>query len=134
MSRKSKSKITTNHESSLSVANPFAEVDLGNLPEGPESRAEPDTVITESKEIRSKGRVEVTREKSGRAGKMVTILREFPVMIPLKELDAIAFELKKQCACGGSLKERTIELQGDVCQQAMADLEKRGFKPVRCGH
>ena len=134
MNQKTKSKITIDHKSSLSVANPFAEINLENLPDGPESRPGPDAAITGNKEIRLRGRVEVTREKSGRAGKIVTILREFPAMIPLEELSKIAFELKKQCACGGSFKGRTIELQGDVCGPAMADLEKRGFKPVRCGY
>ena len=134
MSRKSKSKIAVNHDSSLSAANPFAELNLENLPEGTGLMPDQDPVSTKVKRSSAKGRVEVTREKSGRAGKLVTVLRDFSAEIPLEKLDTIAFELKKQCACGGNVKGRTIELQGDVCKQAMADLEKRGFKPVRCGH
>ncbi len=135
MSRKSKTKISTSNENPLLAANPFTNINLENLPENsnPETVSK-DQVIATEKNLRSRGRVEVTREKSGRAGKLVTILREFSVMVPIKELRTIALELKKQCACGGSLKGRTIELQGDVSQQAMADLRKRGFKPVRCGH
>lgn len=136
MSRKSKNKIATEHVSSLSAANPFAEIDLENLPECSDLKTGSDDegAIPVKKKISSKGRVAVTREKSGRAGKLVTVLREFSVMVPIKELNEIAFELKKRCACGGSLKGRTIELQGDVSQQAMADLRQRGFEPVRCGY
>ncbi|MFQ3240956.1 MAG: translation initiation factor 1, partial [Lentimonas sp.] len=49
------------------------------------------------------------------------------------ELEAMAFNLKKTCACGGALKGRVIELQGDVCDRVMGELEKLGYKPVRAG-
>jgi translation initiation factor 1 len=85
------------------------------------------------KKAKSKGRVEVRREKAGRGGKIVTTLREFPSCIPLKELEAITFKFKKSCACGGTLKGRVIELQGDVCDRVMTELEMLGYKPVRAG-
>lgn len=134
MNRKSKSKITTDHKNALSVENPFARINLENLPDKAETGSSPDIAIPEDRKAKSKGRLKITREKSGRAGKLVTILHEFPAAISIEELSLIATELKKQCACGGSLKGRTIELQGDVSQQAMTDLSKRGFEPVRCGY
>ncbi|MFT5826833.1 MAG: translation initiation factor 1, partial [Yoonia sp.] len=73
------------------------------------------------------------REKAGRGGKTVTTMREFSTNVPLKELEAMAFNLKKTCACGGALKGRVIELQGDVCDRVMGELEKLGYKPVRAG-
>ena len=131
VSQKSKSKISTEHRSSLAISNPFAEISSENLPEGSSSR--PDPTPVEKKEIKSRGRVDVTREKSGRAGKTVTVLRGFPKNIPIAELDAMALKLKKFCACGGSSKERTIVLQGDVCEQVMCELVKLRFRPIRCG-
>ena len=128
---KSKKTIKTEHGEPLSVANPFAGVNFGNLPDIPNSK--PDLTSAEGKDTRSKGRVDVIREKSGRAGKTVTVLRNFSETVSVEELNAMALQLKKQCACGGSLKERTIELQGNVCKQVMPELEKLGFKPVRCG-
>lgn len=80
-----------------------------------------------------KGRVELRREKSGRGGKTVTTLSEFATHLPLGELDKLAFDLKKTCACGGTLKGRVVELQGDVRDRAFAELEKRGFQPVHAG-
>jgi len=132
MSQKSTNKIKTDHEGSFLVTNPFAGINTDRLPKGSISKA--NTATDERAENQQRGRVEVTREKSGRAGKTVTILRAFPESVPTLELDAMAFKLRKQCACGGSLKDRTIELQGDVCQQALAELEKEGFSPIRCGY
>lgn len=82
---------------------------------------------------KASGRVEIRREKAGRGGKTVTTLRNLPNNIPLKTLEAMAFDLKKQCACGGTLKGRVIELQGDVCQQVSQILKEQGYKPVRAG-
>ena len=82
---------------------------------------------------KTEGRVEVRREKTGRSGKTVTTLKAFPKHIPLKMLERMTFEFKKQCACGGTLKGRAIELQGDVCDQACDKLTADGFQPVRAG-
>lgn len=79
------------------------------------------------------GRVEVRREKSGRGGKTVTTLSAFPSNYPLRNLERLAFDLKKACACGGTLKGRVIELQGDVRDRVLPLLEKAGFTPVRAG-
>ena len=131
MSKRSTSKISTDGVNRGFVNNPFGALNTGGLTSGPPSeqmRPKP----TETK-VKSKGRVEVRREKAGRGGKTVTTLREFPSCIPLKELEALTFKFKKICACGGALKGRAIELQGDVCDRVMSELEKLGYQPVRAG-
>ena len=80
-----------------------------------------------------KGRVELRREKSGRGGKTVTTLSAFASHLPLAELAQLAFDLKQSCACGGTLKGRVIELQGDMREKALAELQQRGFQPVLAG-
>ena len=45
----------------------------------------------------------------------------------------MTFELKKICACGGSLKGRIIELQGDVRDRVCQELNARGYQAVRAG-
>ncbi|MFT6236262.1 MAG: translation initiation factor 1 [Lentimonas sp.] len=131
MSKRSKSKISTDGADQAFASNPFGALNTGGLPSGPK----PEQVRPKAaeKKMKSKGRVEVRREKAGRGGKTVTTLREFPSCIPLKELEAMTFNFKKICACGGALKGRAIELQGDVCDRVMAELEKLGYKPVRAG-
>lgn len=107
--------------------NPFGGLDLGGLKDGPGPKAEP---AKAARKPASKGRVEVRREKAGRGGKTVTSLSEFPTYLPIKELETLAFDLKKTCACGGTLKGRVVELQGDVRDRVVPELEKRGYRPV----
>lgn len=131
MSKRSKHKIATDGGGNAFGNHPFGNLDGGGLPSGPSS--EQMQPVTATKVSKSKGRVEVRREKAGRGGKTVTTLKEFPTHIPLKDLEAMTFNLKKCCACGGTLKGRVIELQGDVCDRVITELTKLGFKPVRAG-
>ncbi len=131
MSKKSKNKIATNGGNGTFGNDAFGGLTMGGLPTGPST--EQMQVKQAKKAPKSKGRVEVRREKAGRGGKTVTTLKEFPTHIPLKDLEAMTFKLKKTCACGGTLKGRVIELQGDVGDRVIGELEKLGYKPVRAG-
>ena len=126
-----KHKINTGGGDALG-ANPFSTLDGAGLPDG-EIRPRIPSPQKRSAQKKSKGRVEVRREKAGRGGKTVTTLKEFPSHIPLSTLVAITFELKKICACGGTLKGRVVELQGDVCDRVTAELKLRGYQAVRAG-
>ena len=131
MSKRSKQKVSTDSADRSLASNPFGALDMGGLPSGPtHEQMRPKRA---DKKPKSKGRVEVRREKAGRGGKTVTTLKEFSTNIPLKDLEAMTFNLKKTCSCGGTLKGRAIELQGDVCDRVMGELEKLGYKPVRAG-
>ena len=131
MSAGKKNKISTDGGSSLQ-ADVFSEL---------ESYASPDfTPKINSKTVdrkilakKPKGRVEVRREKAGRGGKTVTTLKDFPSHTSMKTLGLMTSEFKKLCACGGTLKGRVIELQGDVCDQVCDKLKAEGFQPVRSG-
>jgi len=112
--------------------NPFVGLSGEGLPSGPKQAPASERAKSVSKKPK-KGRVELRRETSGRGGKTVTTLTAFPTHLPLGEMERLAFDLKKSCACGGALKGRAIELQGDVRDRAVAELEKRGFQPVRAG-
>ena len=129
MSRKHK--INTGGGDALG-ANPFTALDEAGFPE---DEIKPRTPSPQKgyAQKKSKGRVEVRREKAGRGGKTVTTLKEFPSHIPLSTLLAITFELKKTCACGGTLKDRVVELQGDVCDRVCEELKLRGYQAVRAG-
>ena len=126
-----KHKIRTTSDDAFD-ANPFTALDRSGLPKG---KMKPPVTLPEHKSVKekSKGRVEVRREKAGRGGKTVTTLKDFPSHIPLYTLEAITFELKKTCACGGTLKGRVVELQGDVCDRVSAELKLRGYHAVRAG-
>jgi translation initiation factor 1 len=72
--------------------------------------------------------VRLSRETKGRGGKAVTIVRGLP--LAPAELKALAKALKQRCGVGGSVKDDTIEIQGDQRQVLKAELEKRGY-PVK---
>lgn len=130
MNQKLNTKITTDKTDPLAVENPFSALNLDQLPSGPNlEQAE----LKGPKESKFRGRIDVRREKLGRAGKTVTTLRGFSLNIPVVELEAVALKLKKICACGGSVKDGAIELQGDVRGRVMDELKKLGFKPIQSG-
>lgn len=114
-------------------ANPFAGLDSAGLPAGESMKEITKNPKPLSSKQKSKGRVEVRREKAGRGGKTVTTLREFPSHIPLRTLETMTLDLKKTCACGGTLKGRVVELQGDVRDRVCRELNARGYQAVRAG-
>ena len=130
MSRTSKRKLSVDGQS-RALNDAFTDLSSSGLPEGKMEAQVPKTPA--ANKTKSKGRVEVRREKAGRGGKTVTTLREFPSHVPLATLEAMTFDLKKTCACGGTLKGRVIELQGDVCERVCNELSARGYQAVRAG-
>jgi translation initiation factor 1 len=70
------------------------------------------------------GVVRVSRETSGRRGKVVTVVRG----IPSGDVSAIASELKRLCGSGGAAKNGVVELQGDHRTKAAARLEELGYR------
>ena len=114
-------------------ANPFDGLSSEGLPNPAPQKPEQKPAPKEAKNPAQKSRVELRREKSGRGGKTVTTLSAFATHLPLSELEQLAFDLKKACACGGTKRGRSIELQGDVRDRVFTELEVRGYRPVRAG-
>lgn len=79
----------------------------------------------------SDGIVRVLRETKGRGGKAVTVVRGAPG--DAAELARLGQELKAACGSGGTVKEGTIEVQGDHVDKVMALLQQRGLKAKRAG-
>jgi translation initiation factor 1 len=48
-------------------------------------------------------------------------------------LHSIAQQLKKLCGSGGTVKDGTIEIQGDHCEKVQARLTEMGYKVKRAG-
>src|SRR5262245_34236249 len=64
-------------------------------------------------------------EKSGRAGKTVTVVYDLPRNDAF--LRELAQELKRACGTGGAAGDGTVELQGDLRDRVRAALQKKGF-------
>ena len=71
-------------------------------------------------------KLKISLDKSGRAGKMVTLVEGFSG--PENELEKLAKELKTHCGTGGSAKDGLLLIQGDVRTKAAAFLEKKGCR------
>ncbi len=79
----------------------------------------------------SDGIVRVLRETKGRGGKAVTVVRGVPV--DAAGLLRLGQELKAACGSGGTVKDGTIEVQGDHVEKVMALLQQRNFTVKRAG-
>ncbi|MCP4750634.1 MAG: translation initiation factor Sui1 [Proteobacteria bacterium] len=77
------------------------------------------------------GIVRLSRETKGRKGKGVTVIRGLP--LPPDELKKLAKKLKQKCGTGGSLKDRSIEIQGDHRDVLFEVLTQQGFRVKRSG-
>lgn len=77
------------------------------------------------------GFIRIRRETAGRNGKGVTTLTGFE--LPATELQTLSKQLKQLCGTGGTVKDWTIEIQGDQREKLKAELEKRGFKVKLAG-
>ena len=77
------------------------------------------------------GIVRVMRQTKGRKGKGVTIIEGAPVT--KAELKHLGRELKAKCGCGGTVKNNTIELQGDCRDKAVEELAKKGWTVKKAG-
>jgi translation initiation factor 1 len=71
------------------------------------------------------------RDRKHRGGKTVTVITG--IVASDEDLNAIAQQLKKQCGSGGTVKDGTIEIQGDHCEKVQARLTEMGYKVKRAG-
>jgi translation initiation factor 1 len=71
------------------------------------------------------GVVRIFREKAGRGGKTVTVVRGLPERGPA--LEARAQELKRLVGAGGTLKDGVVEIQGDHRERIAERLKTLGY-------
>ena len=77
------------------------------------------------------GVVRIVRDRSGRKGKVVTVIHG------LRErgtaLDARASELRRLCGAGGTVKNDTVEIQGDHRERVAEHLSSLGYRVKLAG-
>ncbi len=77
------------------------------------------------------GAVRVSREKQGRGGKTVTVVRGLP--LAPDALAALGKQLRAACGAGGTAKDGVLEVQGDHVERVMAWLTQAGHRVKRAG-
>ncbi len=103
------------------LGNPFAKLSSEGLPPGP----------MEAVRVSSRpklGRVVLRREKAHRGGKTMIVVYDFAPQITVAQIEEYGRQLKKACGCGGTVKGREIEIQGDQAGKIRALLEAQGFQ------
>lgn len=69
------------------------------------------------------GVIRIFRERGGRNGKVVTVIRGLPPGAALRDLVA---DLKRLCGAGGTVKDGALEVQGDHRDRLAGELRTRG--------
>ncbi|MBN1761007.1 MAG: translation initiation factor Sui1 [Chitinispirillaceae bacterium] len=77
------------------------------------------------------GTVRVGCESKGRGGKVVSVVTGVP--LPAGQLGALAKTLRKKCGSGGTVKNGTIELQGDHRELLVTLLWEQGYRVKKTG-
>ena len=113
--------------------NPFGALSSEGLPPATESAPTDSAQRAEVKHARkNRGRVDIIRQKAGRGGKTVTVVKNF-VGIGLPEKEQLAKAMQKSCGTGGTVKNGQIEIQGDKRPEVAEILRQAGFRPVLAG-
>lgn len=103
------------------LQSPFASLQMEGLPEGP---ADPAFHFTPGKP----GRVVLRRETARRGGKTVVVVTDFEERHSASDIGELARAARQACGCGGTVRGREIELQGDLVPAVRRFFEARGFR------
>lgn len=103
----------------------LSSLDLGPLPAAPDTPPPP---AAKSEKPRKLGRVVLRRETAHRGGRTVIVVHDFPPAVTKAGLDDLARDLRRAIGTGGTVCERTIEMQGDQPAKIRAFLEKLGYQ------
>jgi len=73
-------------------------------------------------QVPNDGVVRIFSDRSGRNGKVVTVIRG----LPAHDIEVRASELKRACGAGGAVKDGAVEIQGDHRERIAAELRSLG--------
>jgi translation initiation factor 1 len=106
--------------------NPFANLKIEGL--RPEAEVPASAAPGNEPGKRKLGRVVLRRETAHRGGKVVVVVDDFAPFISAANIEELGRKLRHACGCGGTTRERSIELQGEQVAKIRAFLEKEGFR------
>jgi translation initiation factor 1 len=121
MARKDKMEVTV--ENPFELNNPFAGLQIDNLPLG-DSTPPPPPEKTKT----ALGRVVLRKETAHRGGKIVIVIHDFAPYISNQSIEDLGRKLRSACGCGGTTRQRTIEIQGSQVDRIRSLLEQEGFR------
>lgn len=131
MSRPNKNKISTQAQTGGGLFAAFEGLEMGGLPLGPQTHdltPEKSEKPQEATLPAKLGRVVLRRETAHRGGKCVTVVHDFDPALNDSYIEALGKRLRMACGCGGAVKDRTVELQGEQAAKAREWLIAEGFR------
>jgi translation initiation factor 1 len=102
------------------LQSPFSVLESTGLPEGPPAPL--------PSKLRKKARIVLRREKAQRGGKTVIVVSQLPTHLSQSEIMALVREARRALGCGGSVREREIEIQGDQAARVRCHFEALGYE------
>jgi translation initiation factor 1 len=124
-----KKKIPLASESTPWSGQPFAGLEIPGLESSASSEADQSAPPDPARKAPAKaGEVIIRKETSGRSGKAVLVLAGWSAAWTNEALAVLARETRQACGCGGTLRDREIELQGGDSSRVRRFLERRGFR------
>jgi translation initiation factor 1 len=107
----------------------FARLHIEGLPEGPVSSADSAGGKAVGGAVPVKpGRVVLRRLVAHRGGKTVLVVDGFDAHHDDGVIESLGRRLRAQLGCGGTIRNRSIEIQGDQPARLRALLEEEGFR------
>lgn len=110
----------------------FAGLELSGLPDfvptpgtDEQSATEPSA---EAGQSARPGRVVLSRLTAHRGGKTVLAIEGFGAQHTDAAIESLAKRLRNRCGCGGTVRGRVVELQGDQPSRVREVLEAEGFQ------
>ncbi|MBF0144816.1 MAG: translation initiation factor Sui1 [Magnetococcales bacterium] len=89
------------------------------------------TCKLKSSQPASTGMIRVSRETKGRKGKEVTLIKGLDP--DPTSLEQMGKKIKAMCGSGGTVKDGTIEIQGNHIDRVMSYLQQQGLTVKRAG-
>jgi translation initiation factor 1 len=102
------------------LQSPFLTLSSGGLPQGlsqPFGAAE-----------MKRARIVLRREKSQRGGKTVIVVSHLPANLSSTQIEKLARDARKALGCGGCVRNREIEIQGDQTDRVRAYFEGLSYE------
>jgi translation initiation factor 1 len=79
----------------------------------------------------SQQRVTVRLDRKSRGGKAVTVIEG--LLLSQRDMETLLKQLKSKLGTGGTLKDDSLEIQGDHRTNIISILEVMGYRPKRSG-
>lgn len=131
-----KNRINTESKKENLTSNPFDQLDFSKiqLTENKKKIESPSEEFSQKKESTQpslkKQKLYIGQEKAGRAGKTVTIITGLE---NTEERKSILKLIQKNIGCGGTIKEETLELQGEKRDEIAKLLKEKGYTVILRG-